>query len=144
MAAELTAAKTVNSDLKENIRWLERDVAQGDRNREGSLKMINQLWAKYEEVGGNFEAFIQEAEENKVQLEQDLSQLKERIWTKGNENDDLKKEIEANERNIASVQQEIESVTTDIDSIRDTNEKQIWDLEQTRIDNEETINDLKT
>ena len=44
-------------------------MAQGDKNREGSLKMINQLRAKYEEVGGNFEAFIQEAEENKTALE---------------------------------------------------------------------------
>ena len=103
MAAELTAAKTVNSDLKDNIRRLERDVAQGDKNREGSLKMINQLRAKYEEVGGNFEAFIQEAEENKTLLEQDLDKLKDRIKTKGSENDELKGEIEANERNIAGV-----------------------------------------
>ena len=78
-------------------------MAQGDKNREGSLKMINQLRAKYEEVGGNFEAFIQEAEENKTLLEQDLDKLKDRIKTKGSENDELKGEIEANERNIAGV-----------------------------------------
>lgn len=55
----------MNADLKEHIKRLQRDVEIGEKNREGSKWMIDELRAKYQEVAGLFEKFLREAEDNR-------------------------------------------------------------------------------
>ncbi len=48
---------------------------------------MDDLRAKYDEVAGNFEAFLKEAEGNRDELEKDLEALRARIDAKRGEND---------------------------------------------------------
>ena len=77
--AEASAASSVNQDLKDHIKRLQRDVEVGQKNREGSKRMIDELRAKYQEVAGLFEKYLREALQNKEELEGDLNDLRVRI-----------------------------------------------------------------
>ena len=46
-SAELQGAKAAKNDLEDNIRRLHSDIKQGEKNREGVQRMIDDLKAKY-------------------------------------------------------------------------------------------------
>lgn len=84
--SEGAAAKSVNNDLKDHIKRLQRDIEVGEQNKEGSMRMLDELSAKYQETAGLFENFLREAVENRDQLESDLNALRQRIGEKNQEN----------------------------------------------------------
>lgn len=49
--------------------------------------MVDDLKAKYNEISGNFQSYLDEAEQNKNELENDLGALKSRIEDKKNQNE---------------------------------------------------------
>lgn len=84
--SEGAAAKSVNNDLRDHIKRLQRDIEVGEQNKEGSMRMLDELSAKYQETAGLFENFLREAVENRDQLESDLNALRQRIGEKNQEN----------------------------------------------------------
>lgn len=101
------------------------------------------LRAKYDEVAGNFEAFLTEAEGNRDELDRDLKQLMDRVAKKQGENDELKRRVEENEGAIHGLEDESTGLTADIEKIKSTHEATIRGLEQDRARNESLISDLK-
>ena len=80
-AAEVQAARASKADLEDNIRRLHSDIKQGEKNREGVQRMINDLKAKYAQAQRDFDSYVKEAQDNKDQLATDLEDLKDRIKT---------------------------------------------------------------
>ena len=77
--AEVQAARASKADLEDNIRRLHSDIKQGEKNREGVQRMINDLKAKYSQAQRDFDSYVKEAQDNKDQLATDLEDLKDRI-----------------------------------------------------------------
>ncbi len=116
--AEASAANSVNNDLKDHIKRLQRDVEVGQKNREGSKRMIDELRAKYQEVAGLFEKYLREAVQNKEELEGDLNDLRVRISNKNQENVEHKNDIDQNERVVSELSKQVHDLTTEIEKIK--------------------------
>jgi chromosome segregation ATPase len=120
-----------------------KDVDEGEKNKEGSKRLMADLRAKYDEVAGNFEAFLKEAEGNRDELDADLKKLMERVAQKQVENEELKRKVEDNEESIHSLHDESAGLSGDIEKIKSAHEATIRGLEQERARNEGMISDLK-
>ena len=105
--------------------------------------MIDDLQAKYNEVAGNFEAFIKEAEENMENLDSDLAALKDRIKAKADDNEALRSEIDSNDKKAHDCSEDVAELTGEIEKMKNDNEATIRALEQERLKNEDTISELK-
>ena len=104
--------------------------------------MMDDLRAKYQEVAGNFETFLKEAEENRDELEKDLEALRDRIDAKQTENDGLRRSVEDNEHEIQILGDDITNLSGDLEKIKTSHETSIRNLETERTRNEKIIADL--
>ena len=103
---------------------------------------MDDLRAKYDEVAGNFDAFLKEAEDNRDELEKDLEALRERINSKEDENDTLWRQVDDNEHQITVLGDDITVLSGDLEKIKSTHEASIRGLETERTRNEKIIADL--
>ena len=132
----------MNQDLWDHARRLERDANAGEKNKDGSKRMMDDLWAKYDEVAGNFDAFLKEAEDNRDELERDLETIRKWIEEKQDENDELWRKVDDNEHEIQLTGDDITTLSGELEKIKSTHESSIWSLETERTRNEKIIADL--
>ena len=104
--------------------------------------MMDDLRAKYDEVAGNFDAFLKEAEDNSDELEKDLDRLRERIESRQDENDTLRRQVDDNEHEIQILGDDITALSGDLEKLKSTHESSIRTLETERTRNEKIIADL--
>jgi chromosome segregation ATPase len=140
--AEMNAVRTINMDLKDQITKLESELDfAGGVTDTHNIKFG--LEEKYKSAKSDFSNFINEAEEGKKRVEDELNNAKKKVSQKKNENSVLQKEINDSEAEINKLNNEIGRLSKDIEQLKKKNEEGIRTLEGDRNKTEGNLIDLK-
>jgi len=140
--AEENALRTINLDLKDQIAKLEHELEfTGGPADTQNIKYG--LEEKYKSAKTDFNNFINEAEDGKRRVEEELADIRKKASMKKNENSVLQKEINDNENEIKRLNNEIERLSKDIEQLKKRNEEGIRTLEGDRGKSESDLVELK-
>lgn len=140
--AEMNAVRTVNLDLKDQVAKLEHELDfVGGASDTHNIKYG--LEEKYKSAKTDFGNFINEAEEGKKRVDDELGDLRRKVSMKKNENTVLQKEINDNENEINRLNNEIGRLAKDIEQLKKRNEDGIRSMEGDRNKAEGDLIDLK-
>ena len=141
--AEVSALRTVNTDLKDQVSRVETDILDEKSKKTDAKRILDDLTAKHQEAEKAFKALLADAEKRRDQVQRDLAALKETLGSKRASNEQLRGKVDGNNKVISKFREEIHQLNADIETLRSKSEQDIKKLEADRESNEKVINDLR-
>jgi len=138
--AEQDAVKAVNKDLKELVNRLSTDADADISYQEVSDRIKTDVETNYSSSHGAFDSFIEQTELARNELSEDLTELKERVKQRNQDNDDLRGKIEEGELEIDRLNGVIEDLGK---NMKGSNNEHLKNLEKERKENENAISNLR-
>lgn len=142
--AEADAINAVNRDLKELVGRLAADAETDISYKDVAEKLKGEVEADLRKSKHDYDAYLNNAQVAKAQLEEDLKELKDRTHQRNIDNDELRGKIEQGEIECDRLRDEIAQLNGEIEQIKRSSEETIRGLESDRVANEKTILDLRT
>ena len=141
--AEADAVNAVNRDLKELVGGLAADAEKDISYADVAERIKIDVEQNYRQSEGDFNKFLKQADMARLELAEDINEIKERSGQRNNDNDELRSRIEEGEVEIDRLNRSIDMLNKEIDNIKRTNDEMLKNLERDRIANENTIADLR-
>ena len=115
--AEVSALRTVNTDLKDQVNRIETDILDEKSKKTDAKKILDDLTAKHQEAEKAFKALLSDSEKRRDQVQKDLAALKKTLGDKRSSNEQLRNKVDGNNKAISKFREEIHHKSVDINYI---------------------------